>query len=373
MSLIKAVEVFADPDLAGLEPVWRQVLSQDPDATVFQTWEWNSAWWRILRAGARAHVMVAHGQDGPLAIAPVAIRRAAGGAFRCVHFLGAGVSDYLGFIGAPETLPQCVRAFVAALLETRAWHLIDLQQLSPAHAARAGLGEGLLPACSGAPPAEARWSAQDVCPVMPLPETWEEAMRRVGKKTRSNIGYYERLLRRDFEVSIGAAAGDDVPVALEEFFCLHARRWRRRGLPGALYSRRLLDFHRAVAPELARSGHLALHRLRLNGKTAAALYCFQFRSRAFYYLGGFEPALARYSPGTVLTAHAIRAAISGGCTEFDFLRGREPYKYRWPVEERTNCRLVIPRRGSSRSRLALRWSAWQQRALSAARTVLQGA
>jgi len=34
------------------------------------------------------------------------------------------------------------------------------------------------------------------CPYLALPDTWEEGTRRLGKKMRSNLGYYERLLHQ---------------------------------------------------------------------------------------------------------------------------------------------------------------------------------
>ena len=195
-------------------------------------------------------------------------------------------------------------------------------------------------------------------------------MRRVGKKMRFNIGYYERTLARDFDLAFDVATMDTIEPALEEFFALHAARWRRRFQPGALYSRRILDFHRSVGPSLLKRGYVALHRMRLNGRTVAALYTFPYGGRTFYYLGGFDPELARYSPGTVLNARAIRHALETGCTEFDFLRGREGYKYRWPVEERENGRLELARQESSWSLLALQWNAWQHRLEHAAKQAL---
>ena len=56
----------------------------------------------------------------------------------------------------------------------------------------------------------------------------------------------------------------------------------------------------------------------------------------------------------MLTAHAIKQAISEGCTEFDFLRGDEPYKRRWLPESRTNARLLLSHRRSVRSHTMLR-------------------
>lgn len=350
--------MVADRDLRGLESTWRQVIETDPDATVFQTWEWVSAWWRFFGGSRRPMVLVAHGPDGPVALAPLALRAGPAGLFRRVEFMGTGVSDYLGFIGPPEAMAECARAFVGFLLQTSGWDVVDFQQLNPAHASRCAWAAP--PERGSLPTAGARLTEQAICPVMALPATWDEALQRVGKKMRSNIRYYERLLEREFAVSYEVADEATVGPALEDFLRLHAQRWRRRGLPGAVYSRRLGEFHRSVAPALARAGYLALHRMMVDGKCVAALYCFRYGARVFYYLGGFDPALGRYSPGTVLTARAIRSAIESGCREFDFLRGREEYKYRWPVEERPNRRMEVPWPGSARSRLGLRWNLLQQ-------------
>lgn len=358
-------------DLSGLENTWRRLLADDPAATVFQSWEWNSAWWRHFGAGRTPLVMVAHGPEGPLALAPLAARRGAGGLFRRVEFFGTGVSDYLAFIGSDQGVARCAGLFLSRLAQQPRWDVVDLQQINPGQAARAGLAGGGGPERLHWQGCAVRWGAQEVCPVAALPATWEELLRGLGKKTRFNIGYYERLLRRDYEVSTETAGAAEAPAAVEEFFRLHAERWRQRWQPGALYARRLLDFHRDVAQGLAAAGFLALHRLKADGQTIAALYCFHYGGRAFYYLGGFSPAFARYSPGTVLTAYAMRCAIAAGCREFDFLRGPEPYKYRWPVQERENFRLEIGRRDSSRSIAAMQWNALLQAAEERGKALLR--
>jgi CelD/BcsL family acetyltransferase involved in cellulose biosynthesis len=179
-------------------------------------------------------------------------------------------------------------------------------------------------------------------------------MARLGKKMRSNLSYYDRLLPRTFEkVETRLASPDELPAAMTALFDLHQKRWNVRLLPGVLGGRRTQAFHRLVAERSQARGWLRLHLIRIDGRIVSALYCFRFRERYYYYLGGFDPALGRYSPGTVLTAHAIRQAIAEGCEEFDFLRGAEPYKYRWTPEERVNQRLLMTRPRSLRSRALL--------------------
>jgi CelD/BcsL family acetyltransferase involved in cellulose biosynthesis len=97
--------------------------------------------------------------------------------------------------------------------------------------------------------------------------------------------------------------------------------------------------------------------MKLDGATVASLYCFSFGGVGYYYLGGFDPHLSRHSVGTLLTAHAMEQAILENCREFDFLRGQEPYKYRWGCINRVNYRLALPGRGiwAACAPRALRW------------------
>src|SRR6185295_20366302 len=55
-----------------------------------------------------------------------------------------------------------------------------------------------------------------------------------------------------------------------------------------------------------------------------------------YYLAGFDREWAgRIHLGRLTLATAIDHAMAQGATEFDFLKGAEPVKYLWPVNERT--------------------------------------
>jgi hypothetical protein len=86
----------------------------------------------------------------------------------------------------------------------------------------------------------------------------------------------------------------------------------------------------------------------LDGQYQAVLYCFTYLDRTCYYQGGFEPTLARLSLGTVLTALSIRRAIEENRSQFDFLRGDEPYKERWTGGlARVNARRLTAKAGNA--------------------------
>ncbi len=342
---MRIVELRDGGALAGMEQEWRSLQAQCPDSTPFQTWNWNEAWWRVFGGHKRLHLLLFYetdrnGRDALVGIAPLYASRHLGTPLRRLAWLGTGSSDYLG----PLALPEFTEAVADGLLRhldrhVRGWDMADLQQIRAS--------EPL--ACSDRAWPAIRPDHQAVlpmerCPYVTLPGTWEQFLARLGKKLRSNIGYYDRLIQRELsDVRIFLADAQTLPRGMTALFDLHQKRWTARWLPGVLGSRRVQRFHREVSARFLAQGWLRLHLLEAGGEIRSAIYCFARNGRTYYYLGGFSPELARYSLGTALTARAIRMAIEEGCVEFDFLRGEEGYKYRWQPEERVNCRLLLLR------------------------------
>jgi CelD/BcsL family acetyltransferase involved in cellulose biosynthesis len=59
------------------------------------------------------------------------------------------------------------------------------------------------------------------------------------------------------------------------------------------------------------------------------------------YQSGWDARWARFSMGSVLTHHAIRFAAAHGMRTFDFLRGAEPYKYRFGAVDRCDSTWLV--------------------------------
>jgi CelD/BcsL family acetyltransferase involved in cellulose biosynthesis len=140
------------------------------------------------------------------------------------------------------------------------------------------------------------------------------------------------------------ARPDTLADALDLLIGLHESRWRARGEPGVLADPAARSFLRAATAELLAAGMLRLHLLYLHDEPAAALLAIAGRRSVAYYIGGFDPAHGRLAPGTLLAGHAIEAAARAGAGEFDFLRGAEPYKYRWGAADRPTFQLLLRHR-----------------------------
>ena len=324
--------IRCETEFSALELPWKTLAATSERATLFQTWEWSAAWWQHNRRGKRLLALVCEENGVCVGLAP--FFNVAG----VLRLVGTGGSDYLDLLTLPGHEAEVAAAVASWLVSNKKWLWADLQQLAP-DAVALGL------------PGAACWPGE-TCPYLPLASTYEAFLKTLGKKLRQNIGYYERSMAKTHTLELRLATQGTLADDLSAFFTLHQLRWRGRWMPGAFASHAARAFHTDAARSLLESGNLRLHTLRLDRKPVAALYCFHKGSTTYYYLGGFDPALSKLSPGTVLTAKAIQHAIEAdGATTFDFLRGDEGYKYRWGAQDRYNQRISLTPPGQPLGRL----------------------
>jgi CelD/BcsL family acetyltransferase involved in cellulose biosynthesis len=313
--------------LGALRDEWSALCDRAPGATPFQRPEWLLPYCSAF--GVAAPFGVALRARGRLAgLAPLVEFR--DGPRRLVTLLGAGISDYQDAVVDPAVGPAgagaLLRAVVARARSADAVLLEHLPDGSPMAEASA--------AVAGAPPAP-----DGACPVLTLGEG-ARPLDAAARRLRDGVEYGRRRLARAGG-RITTACGDDVEAHLDALFAVHRARWSARGQPGVLGDAALRRFHREAARGLLARWVLRLHVLWVDGRAAAAFLGFLDRGRAFYYLGGFDPALRAASPGAVLVAHAVEQAAAEGAREFDFLQGREPYKYDWGARDRLTWRRVL--------------------------------
>ncbi len=345
---VTAAELRTAAEMAALQTEWQALAADCRTSTVFQTFEWNAAWWKHFgKWGRRLRLVTVRSEDGTLVgLAPLMTSFWYATPLRRLSFLGTGTSDYLDVLAAPGWEHDVAETLYSYLETAGGWQIADFQQLRVGSFLRERF-----------PPPENRLTVLDVlgeaCPFLPLPSDWETLLRGLGKKTRANVGYYDRALSKVYAVEIGPVTDEaELDGELTRLFDLHARRWNQRWLPGVFAGKRIQAFHRDAARRLLAKNWLRLFFLRLDGETQASLYCFAYGDRVCYYQGGFEPTLARLSLGTVLTARAMQAAIAEKREVFDFLRGDEPYKEKWTSQSHPNLRRIITRPGLVVSALA---------------------
>jgi CelD/BcsL family acetyltransferase involved in cellulose biosynthesis len=326
-----AVETQALEDAGVLEALrgeWADLWERCPPATPFQSPEWLLAWWRHP-GGAPAWIVTLRRAGRLVGLAPFYVYAHPQTGIRQVTLVGNGITDRLDVLADPSVDGG------AWILEHLAGHrhrwdtadFADLHPESPLLTARTP--HALADAVDETEP----------CPVLALPADEAGLADAVASpRLLANLRYARRQAEKLGTVEIVRADGTNLKQMLGALFRLHTQRWRSRGEPGVLDEVGVrMTIRDAAAGFLAR-GWLRLYALRIGGRTAAVQLGWAARGRAYYYIGGWDPAFARFSPGLLLVEHAVREAIREGAREFDFLRGREPYKYAWGARDQPQYR-----------------------------------
>jgi CelD/BcsL family acetyltransferase involved in cellulose biosynthesis len=316
--------------LESLAGEWRCLETRCRHATAFQSQDWLIPWWSCFAHGELRVVTVRH--DGRLRAAlPLLVEAMPAG--NRVTLLGTGNSDHLDLL-VDDRCRDVATAMaidrVAQSLAPSDW--CDFEQL-PATS----------PLLTTPAPFSWEWTGEqcDVCPTLAISNCG--GSDPVPARRSADARYALRRLSRLGAVEVDIVRRDALDEALAALFVLHRARWTSRHLPGVLADSAVMRFLRCIAEAFLARGLLRVYTLRLSGRIVAVHFGFQWCSRRCYYIGGFDPELGGLSIGSVLLEHAIRDAITEGATEFDFLRGAEPYKYRWGATDRPSYRRVLRR------------------------------
>jgi CelD/BcsL family acetyltransferase involved in cellulose biosynthesis len=299
--------------LDELRPEWDDLAERSRN--LFSTWEWNALWWEHFGRGRELATAACRDGDGRLvAVLPLYVWRSV--PLRTLRFVGHGPSDALGPICAPADVPAAAAA-LHRLLGTARWDAFVAEQLPGDQDWGALVGGRLL--------------AQEGNPVLRFDgRTWEELLASRSRNFREQVGRRERKLFREHDAAFRLAAPAALDADLDVLFSLH--RALRQGRSTAFLGD-AEPFHRAFAHAAQERGWLRLWFLEIDGRAVAAWYGFRYGGAELYYQAGRDPEWDRAAVGFVLLVHTIRSALEDGVREYRFLRGDEPYKYRFATED----------------------------------------
>jgi CelD/BcsL family acetyltransferase involved in cellulose biosynthesis len=331
-------------DLGGFDALagaWNDLLKRSTFDTLFLTWEWQRTWWEHLGEGDLLLITLHDDQGHLIGIAPL-YRTVSARGERKLNIVGCvDVSDYLDIIVAQGREKEVYSALLNYLdsAEVARWdaaELCNVPEISPAHQALAEMAveRGY----------EFRTLIEDVCPVIDLPATWDGYLASLDKKQRHEIRRKMRRIEREADVHWYIVGQDrNLSEEIEAFIELHQKSSADKD---DFMDEQMKGFFRAVAHVLQSSGWLQLAFIEVDGKQAASMLNFDYEDAILVYNSGYDPQRhAHLSPGIVLLAYCIQHAIELGRARFDFLRGDEPYKYRFGAKETKVYRLVIVREG----------------------------
>ena len=315
-SALRFETISTESAFAELEEPWDELVRTMPRPSPFLLHRWLLEWWRHYGIDAALDVHVAYRGSRLVGALPLCRRKRLG--LAVTEFLGGKEAALADVMVSPEER-AAAQGLAERLAETR-HDYADLFGLPADSRLAAALPTGAL-----------RLVRRLDCPVLDLSDGWEPVYRaKASKKSRSERRRRRRQLEEQGAVDVSTARSrDDLRPMLEEAFRLHALRWRGRRDSSDFVTTSGRHFHRAALLALAELDVPRLASVSLDGRPVAFALSLQFAGTLYGLRMGFDPAYARFSPGSEALFTCLENAAADGAVRVEFLGSATDYKRRF--------------------------------------------
>lgn len=332
------IQLHQTPDAFGL-PEWRRLHEADPNRSIFSTPEWNAAWWEHFGEGKELFVLTFLDPE-PVGMAALMLDQTKeGGRVRFVG--GDDLTDYLGpLVSGEQFVPAIADSLVQFIREEiGGWGYLEAKALPVPF----GFADRLVEAASRHG-LEFEIEQDDVSPVLPLPATFDDYLEWLRPKQRHELRRKLRKFDREAPASNFASASEQsLPADVASFIEMHRYS---QGVKGEFMNPSRERFFRRIAETFFPLGMAGIEFLEVSGHRVAITFSFRYEKVFYLYNSAFSRDYRELSPGLVLAAKLIEQAINDGFERFDFLRGKERYKFDLGAEPLPlhSVRLTNPRK-----------------------------
>jgi CelD/BcsL family acetyltransferase involved in cellulose biosynthesis len=330
------IELKRDLDLAPDDAAALDALIDNrPHVGVFLSRAWLSGYFVEPPPGSEPFLLMFREGTAVRGIVPVAIRRT--NTLVHVGLLGGGSgSDRIDLLAERGFEAECADRLLAWLGDTfgRRGFVLELRDACSCSAVWGAVHRY---AQEAAQPLALEPKEVFTLPYLDLAEA--RSMYAGGTASESvarAIGRHRRWLEQRGRLTIEVLRDrGDVLSAYESLVDLLRARWQGGTSSSAHDHPPAIRFHRHVLPLLLAEGRLRMIRVTSELRTVAVCYGIATAGWWGCYSVGYDRTWAgRIHLGQLGFAVAIEVAAQEGAAVFDFLKGAEPVKYRWPVRDR---------------------------------------
>ena len=325
------IKLSVHEDLAAIEHEWR-VFEQRADGTVFQTYDWLSAWQRHIGVprGVRPAVVIGRDARGEiLLLLPLAVEP--GGLARRLTFLGTELCDYNAPLLAPGFSLQVSGARFQRLWDdVRArlrshprlgFDLVNLERMPET----LGAQHNPMLHIGGTP-------HRDRAYVLSLADSWDKLYARRSSATRRHDRSKRNKIAEHGAIRcIDPMEPAEIASTLETLMAQKSRWFAEMGVEDmfARPGHRAFFLDIATNPTTRALAHVS--RLDVGSSTVAASFGLIRGDWYYHVLSSYDRGspVARFGPGLAHLHDMLRFAIGRGFRHFDFSLGNERFKHEW--------------------------------------------
>jgi hypothetical protein len=309
-------------------------MEESPDAEVFQSYEWVTAWLDVFWDDKPINFVFVTAGQALRAVAPFI--RDEFGELCCrgslaLPFNSKGCSDIL-YVGNPRPTLDALFHHIEARERPLRVNLGNVRKNSDvSHALDQIVRDQRL------------WSVlqrSESWAIASLNGSWRDYLQSRSRRVRGEIRRKEARARRAASVTLRVVTdADALEAALVDIASIENRSWRGdRGLAISLEPGRE-TFYPSVVRRVAPTGRLRIYILDIDGVPAAHLIAMTSKGEIQALTTAYDQAFGELSPGSILFSRALRDACENGYRAFNFLTGNA----RWKSELASGTREYVER------------------------------
>ena len=320
---INLLEISTVHEIVKIREEWKKLFLNCPEATPFQSWEWNYAMIKEFSSSENPKVIIGYNRKNEIVgLAPLKLTCYKFPGIKILEFIDNNSSDYLDFLVEDEYKYTFTAALFDFLKNSKDWSILNLINLRKE---TKDLISRYLPV---------EISRQVICPCVYLPDTMQEYENEVHRRELKSIKRkLRKLLPQNRVMYVVRESHEILEEDINSFIELHQKRQNFKGERGKFCTKALKERFHEISKLLSDAGILRIEMLKIDSQIAAINYILVWNNKKYNYLSGMDPAFSQFKPGKILIYYMIEDAINKSYNVFDFLRGAEDYKYFWTNKE----------------------------------------
>ena len=298
---------------------WNELVSQNNVNTIFQTYEWNKAWWEIYGEGSSLFIVCVKDDNKFIGIAPLVIYR--GKVKRFLKFIGHGRSDYLDFIylrGKGKIL-DLIFEFIKN--KSDEWDEIVLDRIPDYSPTSRSIGE----ICHAKGIFCLKYNTR---PYVVLNITDDSGFTYKVQNKKSLIRHRNYFIKQGEYKVYHLTDRNEIMKHMEYFIKQHIERWGATRTPSLFTDQKNCNFYKKLL-NMADAKWIVFTVVESKELPIAYHFGFAYNNKFIWYKPSFDISLFKRSPGEVLLKELLDFAVMNNYHELDFTIGDEAFKRRF--------------------------------------------
>jgi CelD/BcsL family acetyltransferase involved in cellulose biosynthesis len=313
--MMRVQEIKTAEELTSYESQWRGLVARSASTSVFDTFEWQSAWLESFWQGKEIKFLFFWEGDSLVGVAPL-LANGSDGLPWCMAGSITSTAHQFGFrsnVICAKQPERILQDLLHHLGQSGFPRLVFPDAMAGSPIAR------ILPSAAGAAGLSCTVATGGVSPITYLRGNWESQLRtrspHLAKEIHRKIRRFDAAGRSEVVV---VSAVDECEAAMSDILQVESRSWKANVSASLSGNPQLARLYATFAMRAARSGLLKSYVLYLDRRPVSYVFGVVVGNEYYAFKTSYDAAFRQLSPGIVVLNRVLRDAVDDGLTTVDW-------------------------------------------------------